>query len=106
MLFRSVFMIDQYIRFVMWLALAFVIAFQLPLVMLLLGFTRIVSREQLGRWRKWAVIVSILVGAILTPPDPISQLSLAIPLYVLYEFGLLLMRWFIRQRPLTYEDAE
>jgi sec-independent protein translocase protein TatC len=106
MMMTPVFMIDQYIRFVVWLALAFVIAFQLPLVMLLLGFTRLVTREQLARGRKWAVLVCVLVGAILTPPDPISQLSLALPLYVLFEFGLLLMRWFIKPRALTFEDAE
>jgi len=105
MMMTPVFMIDQYVRFVMFLALAFVLAFQLPLVMLLLGFTRIMSREQLARGRKWAVMVCVMVGAILTPPDPISQLSLAIPLYVLYEFGLVLMRWFVPTGPLRYDDA-
>jgi len=105
LMMTPVFMIDQYIRFVMWLALAFVLAFQLPLVMLLLGFTRIVTRQQLARGRKWAVMACIVVGAVLTPPDPLSQLSLAVPLYVLYEFGLLLMRWFISETPVGYDDA-
>jgi sec-independent protein translocase protein TatC len=106
MMMTPVFMVDQYIRFVMRLGLAFVIAFQLPLVMLLLGFTRLFTRQQFARGRRWAVLVCVVVGAILTPPDPVSQLSLAIPLYALFEFGLVLMRIFIRNRPLTYEDAE
>ena len=99
------FMIDQYVRFVMWLGLAFVLAFQLPLVMLLLGATRLVSRQQFARGRKWAVLVCVVVGAILTPPDPMSQVALALPLFVLYEFGLLLMRWFIRPAAMEYRDA-
>jgi len=105
LMMTPVFMIDQYVRFVMWLALAFVIAFQLPLVMLLLGFTRIVTRQQLARGRKWAVLVCVMVGAVLTPPDPMSQMAMALPLYVLYEFGLVLMRGFIRDAPLSYDDA-
>lgn len=105
LMMTPVFMIDQYIRFVMWLALAFVLAFQLPLVMLLLGFTRIVTRQQLARGRKWAVMACVVIGAVLTPPDPLSQLALAVPLYVLYEFGLVLMRWFVRDAPVGYDDA-
>ncbi len=89
---NDLFRIDEYLSFVLWLALAFAIAFQLPLVMLLLGWTGIVTRSQMASWRKYAMLAFFVFAAVLTPPDPISQVAMALPMYVLYEFGLLLVR--------------
>lgn len=84
---------DEYISFIMLMALAFTAGFQTPLVLFMLGKTGIVNHKQLGRMRKYAVVVCMVVGAFLTPQDPISMLFLAVPLYVLYEFGMLMMRF-------------
>ncbi|MEX2673722.1 MAG: twin-arginine translocase subunit TatC [Phycisphaeraceae bacterium] len=86
--------IDQYINLVMLLALAFSIAFQLPLVMLVLGKVGIVSYYQMASVRRYALLAIVVVSAIVTPADPFSQVGLAIPMYALYELGLLLVKWF------------
>lgn len=86
--------IDDYIGLVMLLALAFSIAFQLPLVMLVLGKVGIFSYNQMARVRKYALLVIVIVSAMVTPADPFSQVGLAIPMYALYELGLLLVKWF------------
>ena len=87
--------ISEYISFVMWMALAFAVAFQLPLVMLALGFTGLVTYAGMASARKYALLGGFATGALLTPPDIFSQMAMAIPLYLLYEFGLLLVRFFV-----------
>lgn len=86
--------IDQYISLVMLMALAFSIAFQLPLVMYVLGRVGILTYTQMASVRGYAVLVIAVVSAVMTPQDPFSMIGLAVPMYVLYEFGLLLMKWF------------
>ena len=73
------------------LALAFGIGFQTPVVVLLLGWAGIVDRKTLAKYRRYAVAISAVAGAILTPADPLSMMLLAIPLYVLFELGMLLL---------------
>lgn len=85
--------------FVTMLAFAFAIAFQLPMVLLALGWAGIVDYQQLGRARKYALLLCVIVAAIITPgSDPISLAYMSIPLYLLYEFGILLVRWFAKPR--------
>ncbi len=98
------FTIDEYINFALWLGLATALAFQLPLVMLLLGWTGLVDRRQFAQWRGYAVLACVVVAAIITPPDPTSQIALALPMYALYEVGLILMRLLIKPRPLRFDD--
>lgn len=73
-------------------ALALAVAFQMPVVVLLLGWAGLVTPAFLGKYRRHAALVCAVLGAVLTPADPISMLLLAGPLYVLYEFGMLLLR--------------
>lgn len=76
--------VEKYFSFVAKLSFAFGLVFQLPLVVILLTWMGVVSaRTLLGQWR-WAVIIIFIVSAVLTPPDPISQVFMAIPLCVLY----------------------
>ncbi|MDH3583159.1 MAG: twin-arginine translocase subunit TatC [Phycisphaerae bacterium] len=96
---QPLFHIDQYVNLVVFFALGFVIAFQLPLVMLLLARVGILSYRQMRHHWRAALMGSAVAGAILTPQDPISMLALAIPLYVLYEFGLILVRLFAAEAP-------
>jgi len=100
-LMAPVMQVEAYMGFVLWLGVAFAIAFQLPLVMLMLGFTRLVSRRMMAKVRPYAILGCVVVAALLTPPDPLSQMALAIPMYLLYELGLAAVRVFVRER-----DAE
>lgn len=92
--------LGAYINFVVYMILATVISFQLPVVMLLLGWTRMLNPDKLSRWRKYVVFICFVAAAVITPSgDPINMTILAVPLYVLFEFGLVLMR-------VTYRRAE
>ena len=81
---------SEYLGTSMHIMLAFGIAFQLPLVLLLMLNTGVVAKEQLQKARRYAIIGILLTAAIATPPDVISQLGLAIPLILLYEAVILI----------------
>jgi sec-independent protein translocase protein TatC len=82
----------DYLDLVMHFILAFGISFLLPVLLLLLNRAGIVTREQLTRARRYVIVGIFVVAAVATPPDVISQLILAIPLMILFEGSLLLMR--------------
>lgn len=85
--------LDQYVDLFVNLTLVFAVAFQVPVVMLLLGWSGLVSPKMLGKYRKHALAASVIVGAVVSPTgDPISLLVLQVPLYLLFELGLLLMK--------------
>lgn len=84
---------NEYIKFATFMMLGSVIAFQLPVVMLVLGWTQIFDPRGIQSIRKYALFVCFALGALLTPADPLSMLVLAIPLYLLFEFGLILMKF-------------
>ncbi|MDC0429261.1 twin-arginine translocase subunit TatC [Phycisphaerales bacterium] len=85
------FRLGEYIGFVLTLALAVTVAFQMPLVILLLGWAGIADRKFLTSNRRYAVLVCAILGAILTPADVVSMVLLFVPLYLLYELGILLL---------------
>ena len=84
--------IEAYLDFVMMLILAFGLCFQLPVVLTLLGQIGVVSYEQLKSGRKFAIVGVFVVAAVLTPPDPISQIAMAVPLMALYELSVQAVR--------------
>jgi len=90
--------IEAYLDFVMMLILAFGLCFQLPVVLTLLGQMGILSYDQLRNGRKFAIVGVFVVAAILTPPDPISQISMAIPLIGLYEISVQAVRFLEMRR--------
>ena len=88
------FRVSEYVDLFFTMALAFAVGFQTPVVVLLLGWMGIVDRPMLARKRKHAVFAAFIVAAVLTPsPDPFSMAMLAVPLYLLYELGMLLLRF-------------
>lgn len=84
--------ISEYVRLFLSLALGFSLGFQMPVVVLLLGWAGIVTPASLRKYRKHAMLGCVAASALLTPADPISMVFLALPLYLLYEFGGLLLR--------------
>ena len=89
--------IDKYLSFVMSMFLAFGVTFQVPVavvVMVKLGF---VSIAKLREIRRYVIVGAFVAGAILTPPDVVSQFMLAIPLWVLYEAGIWVAVWMVRK---------
>ncbi len=83
---------SEYINFVLLLFLAIAIAFQMPLVILLLGWLGLASVEWLASRRRYALLVCGVLAAVITPADVVSMVVMLIPLYALYEFGILLLR--------------
>ena len=86
--------IEAYLGFVMSMFIAFGAAFEVPVVVVVLARLGVVSVEKLGSFRGYFIVLAFIVAAIITPPDIVSQLSLAIPMCLLYELGILAARFF------------
>ena len=85
---------DGYIRIVLKTILAFGVALQLPLLVFVLGWLGVISSATLRRYRRHAIVVIFVLGMVLTPPDPMSQILMAVPMVVLYELCI----WVIKLR--------
>lgn len=93
--------VSEYLGLIMTLILAFGICFQLPVVLTLMARAGLVGSEALVSKRKYAVILVFVAAAVLTPPDPVSQIGLALPTLLLYEVSILMVRRIERNRART-----
>lgn len=96
--------ISEYLSLVMRLIFAFGVAFELPVILLLLAKAHIITPRGMARNRKYAILLSFIAAAILTPPDVISQVMLAIPVILLYEISIIAARIMVKQP--DYDDGE
>jgi sec-independent protein translocase protein TatC len=99
--------IASYVEAILSLYIAFGLAFQVPIVVMLLVRFEMVTIEKLKSFRGYFIVIAFIIAAVVTPPDVISQLALAIPMCILYEVGILGARWFTKssQAPEDKGDA-
>ena len=94
--------VSDYLNLVTALLLAFGLCFQLPVVMTLLGLAGIISSRVMAEGRRYAIMAVVVVAAVVTPPDPISQIMLAVPLVLLYEISI----WCVRLIEFRRKNAD
>ena len=90
--------VNEYLSLIMRLIFAFGISFQLPVLLSLLARVGFVDSEYLKKRRKYVIVIIFAVAAILTPPDPITQIGLGIPLLILYELSILSVKWIEKKK--------
>ncbi len=98
--------IEAYLSFVLTMFLAFGMAFEVPIVVIVLARMNIFSIEKLKSFRSYFVVLAFIVAAIVTPPDVVSQLALAIPMCLLYEVGIWAAQIFIKTTQAPEDEAE
>ena len=89
--------IASYVEAILSLYLAFGLAFQVPIVVILLVKLGMVSIQKLKDFRGYFIVIAFIIAAVVTPPDVISQLALAVPMCLLYELGIFGSQWFIKK---------
>jgi sec-independent protein translocase protein TatC len=90
--------INEYINFVMWTTVSFGLVFQLPLVALFLGKLGLINWRMMARGRRYAIVGIAFVAAVVTPStDALSMILLALPLYLLYEVSIWLLRFNVKK---------
>ena len=97
--------IASFLDFVTTLVLAFGLAFEVPIATVLIVWTGLTTPAKLGSARPYVFLMAFVVGMLLTPPDVISQTLLAVPVYILYELGIFMSRWFVSQREEQAEET-
>ncbi len=98
--------VNEYLSLVMKLIFAFGLCFQLPVIMTLLARVGLATSKGMAKKRKYAIVGVFIVAAVLTPPDPISQLSLALPVILLYEVSILMAKLVEKKKAKAEEDDE
>ena len=93
----------EYLGLIMILIFAFGLVFQLPVVLTLLGRADLITSDTLKTKRKWAIVITFIMAAVLTPPDPITQIGLAVPTLLLYEISIYAVRMVEKKRQATEE---
>ncbi|MTW12877.1 twin-arginine translocase subunit TatC [Pseudoduganella eburnea] len=98
--------IENYLDFVMSMCLAFGCAFEVPVVVVVLVRMGLVSVAKLKEWRGYVIVAAFVISAIVTPPDVVSQFSLAIPMWLLFEIGVILSPMFVKATTAPEEKAD
>ena len=96
----------QYFQFMFNLVIPIGVLFELPIIIMFLTTIRLVNPVALAKFRKYALLLSVVVASMITPPDFVSHLSAAIPLFCLYEISIWLSRWIYRKQKAKDDAAE
>ena len=97
--------IEAYLTFVLTMFMAFGLAFEVPIAVVVLARLGVVTVEQLKQFRGYFIVLAFVIAAIVTPPDVVSQLALAIPMCLLYEVGIWAAQLFIKHTNAPEDDA-
>jgi sec-independent protein translocase protein TatC len=97
--------IDKYLSFVLTTFVAFGVTFEVPVAVIVLVRVGVVSIEKLKEIRPYVIVGAFVIGAIFTPPDVISQVMLAVPLWFLYELGIVAAR-FVGRAPASPQESD
>jgi sec-independent protein translocase protein TatC len=97
--------IAQYLSFVLTMCFAFGLAFEVPVATVILVWSGLTSIKTLARARSYVFLGAFIVGMFLTPPDVFSQTLLAVPMYLLYESGILMARWLLPEKIAEQQQA-
>ncbi len=92
--------INKYLDFVLTLFFAFGVAFEVPIAVFILVWTEVTTPARLAAMRPYIIVAAFIIGAILTPPDPVTQTLLALPMWLLFELGVWISRIVLRRRAL------
>ncbi len=98
--------ISEYLDFVLKIFFAFGVAFEVPIATILLVWTGATTPESLAEKRAYIIVGAFVIGMMLTPPDAISQVLLAVPMWLLFEAGLIASRYFLRMKRERHEEME
>ena len=98
--------VDQYLTLVLRLIFAFGLAFELPVLLMLLARAGLVTSAGLAAKRKYAIVGVFIMAAIITPPDVVSQIGLAIPIIILYEVSIIGAKLIERRRTSEFGDKD
>jgi sec-independent protein translocase protein TatC len=98
--------ISSYVEAILSLYIAFGCAFQVPIVVMLLVRFELVTIEKLRSFRGYFIVLAFVVSAVLTPPDVVSQLALAVPMCLLYEIGIVAARYFVKSTKAPAETTD
>jgi sec-independent protein translocase protein TatC len=97
--------IEAYLSFVLTMFIAFGLAFEVPIVVIVLARLGVVSIEKLKQFRGYFIVLAFVIAAVITPPDVVSQLALALPMCLLYEVGIWAAQIFIKHTKAPEEGA-
>jgi len=98
--------IEAYLSFVITMFIAFGLAFEVPIVVIVLARLNMVSIQKLKDFRSYFIVLAFVIAAIITPPDVVSQLALAVPMCILYEVGIWAAQLFIKHTQAPQVEPE
>jgi sec-independent protein translocase protein TatC len=98
--------IEAYLGFVITMFIAFGLAFEVPIVVIVLARMNVVSIQKLKDFRSYFIVLAFVIAAVITPPDVVSQLALAIPMCILYEVGIWAAQIFIKHTQAPEAEPE
>jgi sec-independent protein translocase protein TatC len=98
--------IEAYLGFVITMFIAFGLAFEVPIVVIVLARMNVVSIQKLKDFRSYFIVLAFVIAAVITPPDVVSQLALAIPMCILYEVGIWAAQLFIKHTQAPEAEPE